>query len=193
MYLAHPYRVPITTPPSSFGDIMGTRPSSSAAAAASAPSVERFAAGGLICPPTTSRQLQWDKTRRGSVAVQTCPIGATGHAKWACLDDGTWASPTPDMSHCKSVAMANLESQVRKQDPENVLVQSLAYLTRTKSLYGGDLEAAVATMRTVASRIQYRLQQSQREHGAFHNKESHIRQILQNVLRLANVWIFVML
>ena len=149
--------------------------------------MERFAA--LICPPTTSRQLQWDKTRRGSVAVQTCPIGATGHAKWACQADGTWASPTPDMSHCKSVAMANLESQVRKQDPENVLVQSLAYLTRTKSLYGGDLEAAVTTMRTVASRIQYRLQQSARTAGAtgsFHNKESHIRQILQNVLRLVN-------
>ena len=90
---------------------------------------------------------------------------------------------------------------MRKQDPENVLVQSLAYLTRTKSLYGGDLEAAVTTMRTVASRIQYRLQQSARNLGAlccsprdressgagsFHNKESHIRQILQNVLRLAS-------
>ena len=76
---------------------------------------------------------------------------------------------------------------MRKQDPENVLVQSLAYLTRTKSLYGGDLEAAVTTMRTVASRIQYRLQQSARNSGvgSFHNKESHIRQILQNVLRLA--------
>ena len=72
-----------------------------------------------------------------------------------------------------------------------MLVQSLAYLTRTKSLYGGDLEAAVTTMRTVASRIQYRLQQSARNSGAgsFHNKESHIRQILQNVLRLeANGW-----
>ena len=70
-----------------------------------------------------------------------------------------------------------------------MLVQSLAYLTRTKSLYGGDLEAAVTTMRTVASRIQYRLQQSARtagSAGSFHNKESHIRQILQNVLRLVN-------
>ena len=75
---------------------------------------------------------------------------------------------------------------MRKQDPENVLVQSLAYLTRTKSLYGGDLEAAVTTMRTVASRIQYRLQQSAREGASFHNKESHIRQILQNVLRLVD-------
>ena len=55
-----------------------------------------------------------------------------------------------------------------------MLVSALSYLTRTKSLYGGDLEAAAATMRTVASRIQYRLQQT---HGAFHNKERHIRQV----------------
>ena len=138
-----------------------------------------------ICPPTTSRQLQWDRTQRGKEAVQPCPIGATGHAKWGCQEDGNWATPTPDMSHCKSVAMANLENQVRKQDPENVLVSALAYLTRTKSLYGGDLETAVSVIRTVANRIQYRLQQSSRT-GSFHNKESHIRQVLQNVLRSAS-------
>ena len=96
-----------------------------------------------------------------------------------------WSSQQPDMSNCKSVAMSNLESQVRQEDPENVLVSALAYLTRTKALYGGDLETAVATMRTVASRIQYRLQQSSRS-GSFHNKESHIRQVLQNVFRSAN-------
>ncbi len=43
-------------------------------------------------------------------------------------------------------------SQVRKEDPENVLVSSLSYLTGTKRLFGGDLETAVATLRTVASR-----------------------------------------
>jgi hypothetical protein len=47
---------------------------------------------------------------------------------------------------------------------------------RTKALYGGDLESAVAIMRTVASRVQYRLQSSG---TVFHNKESHIRQVLQ--------------
>ena len=56
--------------------------------------------------------------------------------------------------------------QVRQEDPENVLVSSLAYLTRTKALYGGDLEAVVTIMRTVASRIQYRLQSS----SNFHDK-----------------------
>ena len=123
----------------------------------------------------------------GKEAVQPCPIGATGHARWACvhdeLGDIRWGTEQPDMSHCKSMGMSSLETQVRKKDPENVLVSKLAYLTRTKALYGGDLETAVATMRTVASRVQFRLQQSM---GSFHNKEDHIRQVLQNVFRSAN-------
>ncbi len=79
--------------------------------------------------------------------------------------------------------MSNLEAQVRKEDPENVLISSLSYVTRTKALYGGDLESAVAIMRTVASRVQYRLQSSG---NVFHNKENHIRQVLQNVLQSAS-------
>ncbi len=53
---------------------------------------------------------------------------------------------------------------------------------RTKNLYGGDLESAVEIMRTVASRIQYRLQSSGRN---FHDRVNHIRQVLLNVLRSA--------
>ena len=152
------------------------------------------------CPPVTSRKLQWDWTSVGEIAIQPCPIGATGLAKWNCVDasvtgsdtvtmDSTqnvhpqWYGAQPDMSDCKSVAMSNLEAQVRKEDPENVLISSLSYVTRTKALYGGDLESAVAIMRTVASRVQYRLQSSG---TVFHNKESHIRQVLQNVLQSAS-------
>ena len=141
--------------------------------------------GAPACQPVTARQLQWNWTPAGQVALQPCPIGATGLARWYCQDrpgdQPAWQGQTPDMSDCKSVAMTNLESQVRQEDPENVLVSSLAYLTRTKSLYGGDLEAAVAIMRTVASRIQYRLQSS----SSFHDKVNHIRQVLLNVLRSA--------
>ena len=148
------------------------------------------AAGGRgRCSPTTSRQLQWDWTAAGQPAIQPCPIGATGLAKWSCLEEtaaggGTrWSGAQPDMSGCKSVAVDNLEAQVRKEDPETVLVSSLAYLTRTRSLYGGDLEATVSIMRTVASRLAYRLQSSS---GAFHNKESHVRQVVQDILRAAS-------
>ena len=86
------------------------------------------------------------------------------------------------MSDCTTQAMKTLESEVRAEDPENVLVSKLAYLTRSKSLYGGDLEIVVNIMRTVADRIQYRLQSSS---GNFHDKVNHIRQVLLNVLRSA--------
>lgn len=115
--------------------------------------------------------------------MQRCPIGSTGHARWECAEvngEAVWATEQPDMSNCKSGAMSKLEEQVRNEDPDNVIVSSLAYQTRTKSLYGGDLETVVATMRTIASRIQYRLQ-----NGVFHNKESHIAQVLQHVFSSA--------
>ena len=108
-------------------------------------------------------------------------------AKWSCVhsDDSSarWLGSQPDMSGCKSVAVDNLEAQVRKEDPETVLVSSLAYLTRTRSLYGGDLESTVTIMREVASRLTYRLQSSS---GSFHNKEAHVRQVVNDVLRAAS-------
>ncbi len=98
--------------------------------------------GAPACQPKTARQLQWNWTPAGQVALQPCPIGATGLARWYCMtldesaqkstsiDQPSWQGLTPDMSDCKSVAMTNLESQVRAEDPENVLVSSLAFLTR---------------------------------------------------------------
>ena len=100
-----------------------------------------------------ARHLQWDWTPARQEAVQLCPIGATGHASWICGSDGKWSQKQPDMSGCKSVAFSNLEKQVRNEDPENLLVSKLSYLTRTKSLFGGDLESVVATMRTVINQI----------------------------------------
>ncbi len=84
--------------------------------------------------------------------------------------------------------MSNLESQVRQESvPESVLVSSLSYLTGTKRLFGGDLETAVATLRTVASRIRFRAQgggsSSIDSPPEALNREGHIRQVLQNVFR----------
>ena len=82
--------------------------------------------------------------------------------------------------------MSKLEDQVRNEDPVNVLVSSLAFLTRIKSLYGGDLETAVAVLRTVASRVLFSLQEEGRSVSAsFPNKRNHIREVLQNVFHSA--------
>ena len=87
----------------------------------------------------------------------------------------------PDMSDCKSAQVTDLETRVREEDPENVLVSSLERLTeKGSSLYGGDLEAVVNVLKAVLNRLQYLLQTKAE---SFYNKESFLQEIYQNVLR----------
>ena len=134
---------------------------------------------------TPARNLHWKMTKIGDTVVQPCPNGATGLAKWRCSfyeegKSGVWTTAQPDMSDCKSVAMTNLEVKVRQEDPEDVIASSLAHLTGSKALYGGDLESAVAVMRTVANRIRYLLKQETKQ---FYKKEAFIQAVLLNVIR----------
>ena len=141
-----------------------------------------------FCPPVSARNLYWKLTRGGQMMIQPCPNGATGLARWQCAassrhEAANWASEQPDLSDCKSVPMTNLEVKVRQEDPENVLASSLARLTGSRQLYGGDLQSAVAVMRTVASRIQYLLQQRE---DKFYKKEAFIQEVLLNIVRAAS-------
>ena len=141
------------------------------------------------CGPSTARSLGWAVTRAGEMVIQPCPHGATGLARWQCVastdrsQPAHWLSSHPDLTDCKSVAMTNLEVKVRQEDPENVLASSLARLTGSRQLYGGDLQAAVGVMRTVASRVQYLLQQRE---DKFYKKEAFIQEVLLNIVRSAS-------
>ena len=107
------------------------------------------------CRPTLSRRLHWNWTRAGEVAIQPCPAGSSGLARWSCQNGGRksrasqlvsdvkeateessdvpqWKGDQPDMSDCKSKDMTDLEARVRQQDPENVLASTLAHLTEKK-------------------------------------------------------------
>jgi hypothetical protein len=46
----------------------------------------------------------------------------------------------------------------------------------TSRLFGGDLEAAVSILRTLANRLQYLLQT---QADSFYNKESYVQQVFQ--------------
>jgi hypothetical protein len=87
-----------------------------------------------FCPPATARGIHWNATRAGDVAIVPCPDGATGLARWTCLEEGRWSAASahapahPDLSNCKSAAMTNLEDRVREEDPEDVVVSTLAHL-----------------------------------------------------------------
>jgi latrophilin 1 len=70
--------------------------------------------GALACQPVTARQLQWNWTPAGQVALQPCPIGANGLARWYCADTPAgpvWQGTSPDMSDCKSLAITTLEGK----------------------------------------------------------------------------------
>ena len=143
----------------------------------------------LHCPPTSARGLAWSWTAAGDAAIQPCPRGTTGLARWSCglprdADSPVyWAAPQPDLSDCKSLAMSSLEGKVEDGDLENVISSSLAHITKVEVLYGGDVEASAAVMRTLSNRIQYLLQT---QGDKFYNKGQYIQEVLLNMVRAAS-------
>ena len=79
--------------------------------------------------------------------------------------------------------MSNLEGKVEDGDLENVISSSLAHLTKVEVLYGGDVEASAAVMRTLSNRIQYLLQT---QGDKFYNKGQYIQEVLLNMVRAAS-------
>jgi hypothetical protein len=145
----------------------------------------------LYCPPTMARNLHWNWTRAGETSIQRCPPGSTGLARWTCEMPGphasglpvSWHSRQPDLGDCKTIAMSRLETKVQTGDQENVISFSLAHLSRTESLYGGDIEQSAAVMRTLANRIQYLLQT---KGDTFYDKGVYIQEVLLNMVRAAS-------
>ena len=141
------------------------------------------------CAPTTARNLAWNWTRSGDTAIQPCPPGTTGLARWVCggheedredITEVTWTGAQPDMSDCRSLSMTRLETKVEGGDLENVLSASLAHHTRSEIIYGGDVESAAAIMKTLSNRIQYLLQT---QGDKFYNKAQYIQEVLLNMVR----------
>ena len=124
------------------------------------------------CAPIFARHLYWNWTRSGDVAIQPCPQESTGLARWTCEPETlNFLGHQPDMSDCKSSEVSDLETRVREEDPENVIVSSLERLTEkgASKLYGGDLEAVVNVLKAVLNRLQYMLQVRKTQNTCFDN------------------------
>ena len=140
------------------------------------------------CPPTTARNLAWNWTREGETAIQPCPAGSSGLARWTCGDTDHsrpvfWSRSQPDMSDCRSLSMTRLEGKVEGGELENVLSATLAQHTRSEIKYGGDIESAAAIMKTLSNRIQYLLQT---QGDKFYNKAQYIQEVLLNMVRASS-------
>ncbi|XP_042878351.1 latrophilin Cirl-like isoform X5 [Penaeus japonicus] len=105
----------------------------------------------LYCPPSLARGLYWNWTRGGEIAVQPCPGGASGWARRTCkIVD--WAGPA-DLSECRSVWLATLETRANSHDSLIGVAADLAKVTENKALYGGDLITTARLLSTLATRM----------------------------------------
>lgn len=114
-----------------------------------------------FCQPVTVREISWNWTRAGEVAVYPCPGGARGDARWQCgVNPVKWLSERPDLSGCNSFWVGDLERRIHDGVSVVNLASELAQKTRVKVLYGGDLLHTTSIVQQLLSKMEDKLDQA---------------------------------
>ncbi|XP_076230339.1 latrophilin Cirl isoform X4 [Nomia melanderi] len=139
--------------------------------------------GRQVCPPVQARNLSWNTTRAGDVAVQSCPGGANGLARWRCLakgDSAFWHRDSPDLSECRSVWLTTLENRVTEGDVILGISRELSQVTNnSRGLYGGDMMITTKIMKNMAEKMA----QDIRTYQDANQREVSVTELLQGVVR----------
>ena len=68
------------------------------------------------CPPRTVQNLFWNWTRAGDEAIQVCPQGSSGFARWRCGVNGDWEPESaPNLGECQSLWLSRMEQRLGRQ------------------------------------------------------------------------------
>lgn len=134
------------------------------------------------CPPQTVRNLFWNWTESGQEAIQVCPPGSSGFARWSCSSEGVWSSETPNLSECQSLWLSRLESRMHAIGSRDTISSELAALTEERSLYGGDIPIVTSVIQGLAHRLRQELYVIPSDE----EKEAKVSELLQNVLKTAS-------
>ena len=129
------------------------------------------------CQPVRARGLFWNWTSVAEVAIQPCPGGTSGFARWQCGEDGLWMLPTPDLSECRAHWVARLEARLRGGEAAIAVAADLAAVTETRGLYGGDLLVTTQLLQGLA----HRLRQDLVSVTSVEQKETLVTELLQHV------------
>ncbi|XP_050445380.1 latrophilin Cirl-like isoform X2 [Cataglyphis hispanica] len=139
--------------------------------------------GRQVCPPVIARNLSWNTTRAGDVAVQSCPGGANGLARWRCLargDSAFWHRDTPDLSECRSVWLTTLENRVTDGDVILGISRELSQVTNnSRGLYGGDMMITTKIIKNMAEKMALDIKTYQDPN----QREVSVTELLQGVVR----------
>ncbi|XP_029176788.1 latrophilin Cirl-like isoform X3 [Nylanderia fulva] len=139
--------------------------------------------GRQVCPPVVARNLSWNTTRAGDVAVQSCPGGANGLARWRCLargDSAVWHRDSPDLSECRSVWLTTLENRVTEGDVILGISRELSQVTNnSRGLYGGDMMITTKIIKNMAEKMALDIKTYQ----DLNQREVSVTELLQGVVR----------
>ena len=137
---------------------------------------------GDHCQPVSVRGLYWNWTRAGEAAIQPCPPGTQGFARWHCAPEAVWEFEAPDLSECQAHWITRLETRIRTGDSVTQVASDLAAVTETRPLYGGDLLLVSQVMQSLA----HRLRQETRAMADTEHRENLVTELMQSVQRTAS-------
>ncbi|XP_044590933.1 latrophilin Cirl-like isoform X4 [Cotesia glomerata] len=181
--------VPVTTEPSTEHSYVSWKTSRRPIVSTSIPYTDHNSNGKWheynrqVCPPTAARQLIWNATRAGEIALQSCPGGANGLAKWKCVateDSAVWFRDSPDLSECRTLWLTTLDNRVSEGDTILSIAPELAVVTdNTRILYGGDMMTTTKIIRNMAEKMS----QNIRNYQDPRQREVSVTELLQSVVR----------
>lgn len=140
--------------------------------------------GRQLCLPREARNLIWNTTRAGDMAVQNCPGGANGYARWNCVARGdsaaSWDRDTPDLSECRSVWLTSLENRIAEGDVILGISRDLSQVTNnSQMLYGGDMKITTKIIQNMAKK----LAEDIKTYQDASQREVSVTELLQGVIR----------
>jgi len=119
----------------------------------------------------------------GEDAIQVCPQGSSGFARWSCGLDGLWSSERPNLGECQSLWLSRLEQRLQGATSSlNAVASELSGSTETKTLYGGDFNIVAKLMQALAHRLRQELYVMPSQS----DKETLVAELLQSVLKTAS-------
>jgi hypothetical protein len=105
------------------------------------------------CPPQNSRGLFWNWTMAGDEAIQVCPSGSSGFARWQCGQDGQWETSVPNFGDCYSSWVGRLEARMHANGEIAHISSELALKTYEKKIFGGDVAIVTSIIQGLAHRL----------------------------------------
>ncbi|XP_022240202.1 latrophilin Cirl-like, partial [Limulus polyphemus] len=136
-----------------------------------------------FCAPTIARNILWNWTHQGEVAIQQCPGGSTGRSRWQCgSNPPRWVGSSPDLSDCQSAWVENLKTRIDGGGSVVGIAAELAVITRTKPLYGGDITQTLVILQRLVTKLEDRVQ------DIMDDKQRYqvVREMLQSVQEVSS-------